>query len=46
MPVPAKNVWMSDESMAALRTLARRWGLSDSATIAKALRMALEGESE
>ncbi len=42
--VPDKHIWLTAEAEEALRRLARRWGLSDSATIARALQIALTSE--
>ena len=37
-----KHIWMTETATDDLRALARRWGLSDSATIARALAIARE----
>ncbi len=38
--MPDKHVWLTERALGDLRSLARRWGLSDSATIARALALA------
>lgn len=43
--VPDKHIWLTKDADETLRRLARRWGLSDSATIAEALKRALAGDS-
>jgi len=40
--LPDKHIWLTEAAAASLRKLALRWGLSDSATIAEALRRADE----
>lgn len=40
--MPDKHVWMTEAALSNLRALATKWGLSDSATIAEALRLAAE----
>ena len=43
--MPSKHIYLTRGTETALKALAVRWGLSDSATIARALQMALEGQS-
>lgn len=38
-----RNVYLTDETAQTLAVLARRWGLSASATIARALQLVAEG---
>ncbi len=38
-----KNIYLTDDAEQQLRALAIRWGLSDSATVAEALKRASEG---
>jgi len=41
--MPNKTVYFKVETLEALELLSQRWGLSRSATVAEALRRALEG---
>ena len=41
--MPDKHIWLSAQTVANLAALRERWGLSDSATIAKAVSLAVSG---